>query len=79
MAQVRVTGFVIENADGSRDFVNVGLDPNDLNSNASGWILRGLQTLLAEGHVVDAVIKACGASGRVLNRDGARDVPPRER
>ena len=47
--------------------------------NAKGWVLRGLQTLLAEGRVVDAVIKACGAAGRVLNLDAVREVPPWER
>jgi hypothetical protein len=29
--------------------------------------MRGLQTLLAEGHVVDAVVKLCGAAGHVLD------------
>jgi hypothetical protein len=76
---IHVIGFVIENANGSRDFVNVGVDTENLNMNAKGWVLRGLQTLLAEGHVVDPVIKACGAAGRFLNLDAVREVPPWER
>jgi hypothetical protein len=34
---IRVTGFVIENADGSRDFVNVGVDTNELSGLPPVW------------------------------------------
>ena len=76
---ILVTGFVMENPDGSRDFVNVGVDTKNLSMNARGWIARGLQTLLAEGHVVDAVVKLCGAAGHILDLDAVREVPPWER
>jgi hypothetical protein len=75
---VLVSGFVIENPDGSRDFVNVGVDTKNLSMNASGWIVRGLQTLLAEGRVVDAIVKQCGAAGHILDLDAVSALPPWE-
>jgi hypothetical protein len=77
---ISVTGFVIEYPNGSRDFINVGrVDTKNLSLNASGWIVRGLQTLLAEGRVVDAIVGQCGAAGHILDLDAVREVPPWER
>jgi hypothetical protein len=76
--QVTVEGFVLEHPDGSRDFIGVNLDGKGLSLNTSGWIIRGLQTLLAEGHVVDVTVKFCGVSGHFVMLDAVREVPPWE-
>jgi hypothetical protein len=76
--RVTVTSFVLEFADGSRDFINVDTHFKGLTLNASGWIIRGLQTLLVEGHVVDVVVKFCGVSGHIINLDIVREVSPWE-
>jgi hypothetical protein len=76
--RITIDGFVIEHADGSRNFINVSADMKGLSLNASGWIIRGLQTLLAEGHTVDVVVKFCGVAGHILNLDAVRAVPPWE-
>jgi hypothetical protein len=44
--QIRLTGFVIELADGSRDYINVYDLPEDLGRLDLSWIVPGLQTLL---------------------------------
>jgi hypothetical protein len=74
-----VSSFVLELPDGTRDLINVGVDLNDLSMNARGWIVRGLQTLLAVGHEVAAVVDVCGVSGHILMLDAVREVPPWER
>jgi hypothetical protein len=46
--------------------------------NASGWIIRGLQTLLAQGHVVDVTVKSCSVAGYTVSLDAVREVPPED-
>jgi hypothetical protein len=70
-----VEGFVLEHPDGSRDFINVEADIKGASMNASGWITRGLQTLLAEGHTVEVVVKFCGVAGHFVMLDAIREVP----
>ena len=74
--RVSVAGFILEFPDGSRDFINVDVDHTGLTLNASGWIIRGLQTLLTRGHVVDVTVKSC--AGYIVNLDGIREVPPED-
>jgi hypothetical protein len=73
--RVSVAGFILELPDGSRDFINVDVDHTGLTLNASGWIIRGLQTLLTQGHVVEVTVKSCSAAGYVVNLDGVRQPP----
>jgi hypothetical protein len=75
--RVTVAGFILELPDGSRDFINVDADYEGLSLNAVGWIIRGLKTLLTQGHVVDVTVKFC-ASGHIPNLDAVREVPPLE-
>ncbi len=75
---VTVENFVIELPDGVREFVGVDVDMQNLSLNASGWLIRGLHTLLADGHEVEVIIKFCGASGHSLMLDAVREVPPWE-
>jgi hypothetical protein len=60
-----LSGVVIEEADGSREYVNVGVELDKADAVTKSWMMRGLHTLLAEGRSVDADIVACGASGRM--------------
>jgi hypothetical protein len=76
--RVSVAGFVLELPDGSRDFINVDVDHTGLTLNASGWIIRGLQTLLAQGHVVDVTVKSCSVAGYTVSLDAVREVPPED-
>jgi hypothetical protein len=71
--RVTVAGFIIELLDDSRDFINVDVDLKGLSLNASGWIIRGLQTLLTQGHVVDVTVKFCAAD-YIANLDTVREV-----
>ena len=73
--RVSVAGFILELPDGSRDFINVDVDHTGLTLNASGWIIRGLETLLTQGHVVDVTGKSC-AAGHIANLHAVREVPP---
>ena len=73
--RVSVAGFILELPDGSRDFINVDVDHTGLTLNASGWIIRGLETLLTQGNVVDVTGKLC-AAGHIANLDAVREVPP---
>jgi hypothetical protein len=75
---VTLEGVVLEHPDGSRDFIGISADFQGTNLNSSGWIIRGLQTLLAEGHVVDVSLKFCGAAGHFVMLDAVREVPPQE-
>jgi hypothetical protein len=74
--RVSVAGFILELPDGSRDFINVDVDHTGLTLNSSGWIIRGLETLLTQGHVVDVTVKSCSVAGYVVNLDGLNEVPP---
>jgi hypothetical protein len=75
---VTVEDFVIELPDGVREFIGVDVDMKNLSLNASGWLIRGLRTVLADGHEVEVIIKFCGVSGHFLMLDAAREVPPWE-
>jgi hypothetical protein len=76
--RVSVAGFILELPDGSRDFINVDVDHTGLTLTASGWIIRGLQTLLTQGHVVDVTVKSCSVGGYIVNLDAVREVPPED-
>ena len=39
-----------------------------------GWIIRGLETLLTQGRVVDVSVKACSLD-YIINLDAVREVP----
>ena len=54
-----VAGLILELPHGSRDFINVDLDHTGRTLNASGWVIRGLETLLTQGGVVHASVKSC--------------------
>jgi hypothetical protein len=76
--RVSVAGFILELPDGTRDFINVDVDHTGLTLNASGWIVRGLQTLLTQGHVVDVTVKSCSVAGYIVGLDAVREVPPED-
>ena len=77
--RVSVAGFILELPDGSRDFINVDVDHTGLTLNASGWIIRGLQTLLTQDHVVDVTVKSsCSVAGYVVSLDAVHVVPPED-
>jgi hypothetical protein len=69
---LRLTGFVIEKRDGSREHINISIDVDRMNMNQRGWVLAGLQSLLREGRSISAVIVRCGASGHVSMLDEIR-------
>src|SRR5262245_11922402 len=73
-----VSNFVLELPDGERELIGVGVDLNDLNRNARGWIVRGLQTLLAVDQEVATVVDFCGVSGHLPMLDAVREVQPWE-
>jgi len=60
-----LSGVVIEEPDGNRQYVNVGVELDKADNVTRSWMMRGLNTLLAEGRAVNADIMACGASGRM--------------
>jgi hypothetical protein len=60
-----LSGVVIEESDGNREYVNVGFELDKVDAVTKSWMMRGLHTLLAEGRSVEADIMACGASGRM--------------
>ena len=74
--RVTISSFILELPDGSRQFIGVGLDTQGLTLNTSGWVIRGLQTLLTQGNVVDVTVKSCDGYFAVL--DGVLEVPPGE-
>lgn len=68
-----ITGFVLEEDDGQRSFINVdrvSLDDAGMNRADALWIERGLQTLLRSDWFIQGSVLACGAAGRVLVLDG---------
>jgi hypothetical protein len=69
---IAITGFVLEEPDGTREFINVSLALDNADMVTRGWVMRGVQTLLAIGRTTVVAIKACGAAGRVLQLDAAR-------
>jgi len=60
---VVVTGFVLENTDGTREFVNVQIS-EDLSMAARRIVIPGLQRLVREGRNVHGRVHVCG-SGRL--------------
>jgi hypothetical protein len=67
-----ITGFIVETSDGSREFVNVSIKLDDLDNATRSWVVRGLQTLLAEGRSAEIYVRLCGAAGRVEMLDAVR-------
>lgn len=67
-----VSGIVVEEPDGSRSFVNVEVHLDASDQATRTWVMKGLQTLLAEGRSSQISYRACGAAGRVLELDAVR-------
>jgi hypothetical protein len=59
-----VSGFVLERADGTREFVNVEIS-EELSMAARRIVIPGLQRLVRDGRTVHGRVKLCGAAGRV--------------
>jgi hypothetical protein len=72
--RVTVAGFILELPDGSRQFIGIDLDTQGLTLNASGWVIRGLRTLLTQEDVVDVTVKSC--DGYLAMLDAVLEVPP---
>jgi hypothetical protein len=70
--EIDLKGFVIELADGSREYINVNDLPEDLGTTQLSWIVPGLQTLLHEGRRIRGTMLLCGASGGVHNLDSVK-------
>ena len=71
LGRLTVTGFVVERADGTRQFVNVDM-PADLSMSERDAVFDGLQRLLEQGRVVGGRAVSCGAGGRVLTLESIR-------
>ena len=67
-----MTGIILQAEDGSREFINVDVDTNNLDAVTKSWVLRGLQSLLLEGRSVVLNLKSCGASGRASYVEAVR-------
>jgi hypothetical protein len=63
---LKLSGFVIEGPNGSREFINAIVDLDKTDATTKSWVMRGLHTLLTEGRSVEVDVMACGASGRVM-------------
>jgi hypothetical protein len=70
--QIHLKGFVIELADGSRDYINVDDLPEDLGRAELSWVVPGIQTLLREGRKIRGTMQLCGASGGVHVLDSVK-------
>jgi hypothetical protein len=58
-----IKGFVVEKADGTRDYVNVSLpDEGMFNANLA---IYGLQRLIRQGRIVQGRVLWCGAAASV--------------
>jgi hypothetical protein len=66
-----ITGFVVERADGTRQFVNVDM-PANLSMSERDAVFDGLQRLLEQGRVVGGRAVSCGVGGRVLTLESIR-------
>ncbi len=62
---VTLKGVVLEEPDGSREFINVDVSLDKIDMATRSWVANGLQTLLAKGRSAEAYIRLCGAAGRV--------------
>lgn len=71
---LKMTGIVLEEPDGSRGFVNIDVSLDKLDNATRSWVVKGLQTLLAEGRSVKLSVKLCGAAGRVMMIDAIREA-----
>jgi hypothetical protein len=67
-----IQSVVVEETNGQRSLVNVDTDLENLDMASRGWVVRGFQTLLAEGNRVSLGVKLCGAAGRVIMVDSIR-------
>jgi hypothetical protein len=67
-----LTGFVLEEPDGSREFINVNVKLDTMSMVTRSWVANGLHTLLAEGRSAEVYIRLCGAAGRVEVLDALR-------
>ena len=68
-----MTGFVMENSDGSREFININsVRIGEVDRTTLSWVERGLHTLLAEGRLAEIYVRLCGASGRVEMLDAVQ-------
>ncbi len=65
-------GVVLEEPDGSREFINVDVGLDKIDMATRSWVANGLHTLLAEGRSAEAYIRLCGAAGRVEMLDALR-------
>jgi hypothetical protein len=74
---LKITGVVIEQSDGTREFVNVDVNLDNSDMVTRSWVMKGLQTLLAEGRSVHLDLRLCGAAGRVEMIDAIREQPSR--
>ncbi len=68
---VTVNGFVVERADGTRQFVNVEV-PRDLDMATQSIVYDGLQRLLQQDRQIQGQAVGCGAAGRVLSLERVR-------
>ena len=66
-----LTGVVIEQVDGSREFVNIDI-PDGLSMAELDLAHHGLLTLLKQGRLVRATVRLCGAGGRVMELDAVK-------
>ncbi len=73
--RLNITSVVIEQSDGSREFVNVGVKLDKSDAVTRSWVMKGLQTLLAEGRSVQIDLRLCGAARRVRMIDAVREQP----
>lgn len=70
---LHLKGFVVENREGARDYVNIELpDPSTVGPSDAIAINQGLQVLLKEGRAIEGVALACGAAGRVSTLQSVR-------
>lgn len=69
-----LSGIVLENADGSRTFVNVDSEYAGADAVSAARVKGALETLLTVGRRVDLGVFACGAAGRVLTIHSVRSI-----
>ena len=62
---VTITGFVLEQPDGSRESINVET-LSDISISEVKVIMQGLHSILRQGQAVTGEMRPCGAAGRVM-------------
>ncbi len=70
--ELRMKGVVLEEENGSRAFVNIDVQWDDLDMASLTGVTRGLQTLLKEGRTAKLSVRACGAAERVMFLDSVK-------